>query len=59
MQTAREQIEDLREFYSTAIPFLYDGAMVYLVAYVMWTSKAGKEHWLFKLSNKTIIKVDP
>jgi hypothetical protein len=57
MQTAAEQIQMFRDRYSKPGLFLHEGVKVRVVAHVMWTCSKGKEHWVFKLSNKKIIKV--
>lgn len=54
----KERVEDLRELYGAMCPFHHEGAMVYIVAHVMWTSQDGVQHWVFKLNNKKLIKVD-
>lgn len=60
MQTYEEQIAKFRGHYSKMDEFLHEGVIVRVVAYIMWTGKkTGKEYWVFKLSNRRIIKVNP
>lgn len=58
MLTPAEKVEDLRELYGAMCRFEYEGAMVCIVGHVMWTDKRGTQHWIFKLDNKKLIKVD-